>query len=272
MSTATTAEGVFAAPAPGHVAGVGERPSEDALTIDELTASSGVPSRTIRFYQSKGVLPAPQKHGRVAYYFRDHAERLQLIAQLQDRGLRINAIRTLLARIDSGEVDLGEWLGLEEQLTAPWADDQPRTVNAAELAEITGEPRVGLIADLIRIGALERTGEVFMLKSPALLQIALRLERMGMDLDTTWAAEKVMRKAIQRAAKDLASLFVNEAKKGHIEPPPDGDWSRMLAELRPTAIDAVRIIFGQEMERVLREMVESGQTAKLGDRPRKRRR
>ena len=40
----------------------------DQLTIDELAAQSRVPSRTIRYYQSKGVLPPPEIKGRVAYY------------------------------------------------------------------------------------------------------------------------------------------------------------------------------------------------------------
>ena len=33
-------------------------------TIDELTAATGVPSRTIRFYQSKGTLEKPEIRGR----------------------------------------------------------------------------------------------------------------------------------------------------------------------------------------------------------------
>ena len=43
-------------------------------TIDELAAASHVPSRTIRFYQSKGVLMAPQIKGRVAFYGDEHVE------------------------------------------------------------------------------------------------------------------------------------------------------------------------------------------------------
>jgi len=37
-------------------------------TIDDLASVSQVPSRTIRFYQSKGVLPKPVIKGRVAFY------------------------------------------------------------------------------------------------------------------------------------------------------------------------------------------------------------
>ncbi|MDP6080909.1 MAG: AMP-binding protein, partial [Arenicellales bacterium] len=45
-------------------------------TIDELAAETQVPSRTIRFYQSKKALPAPERRGRKAVYTAEHAERL----------------------------------------------------------------------------------------------------------------------------------------------------------------------------------------------------
>ncbi len=75
------------------------------LTIDDLAGASKVPSRTIRFYQSKGLLPKPVIRGRVAFYDKAHLERLELIASLQDRGLRIEAIRDLVTRMDRGELD-----------------------------------------------------------------------------------------------------------------------------------------------------------------------
>jgi DNA-binding transcriptional MerR regulator len=241
------------------------------FTIDELAAESRVPSRTIRFYQSKGVLPAPEIKGRVAYYGPAHIERLALIAKLQDRGLRIDAIRALLARVDEGELDVGEWLGLDAELKTSWANDQPRTMSAAELFELTGSDRAGLIADLVRLRAIERTGEVYLVRSPALLQVAMRLEAAGIDLEVAIEAESILRKNLGRAARDLAKHFFAEAEIGHVKPPPDGDWSRVFEELRPTSIEAVRIVFGQEMQRVLRELVESGKTAKLPNHRRRRR-
>ena len=77
-------------------------PSEATLTIDDLSARTGIPSRTIRFYQASGALPPPEKRGRVAYYGEKHVERLELIGNLQDRGLQIRAIRDLALRIDRG--------------------------------------------------------------------------------------------------------------------------------------------------------------------------
>jgi DNA-binding transcriptional MerR regulator len=246
-------------------------PEPTAYTIDELSAVSEVPSRTIRFYQSKGVLPPPEKKGRVAYYGAPHLERLALIARLQDRGLRIDAIRALVGRIDAGELDVGEWLGLDNALAASWAHDRPRTVSKQELAELTGSARAGLVADLVRLGAVERRGDVYLVKSPALLQVAMRLEAAGIDLETATGAEAILRKHLGRAARELAHLFFSDAERGRVEPPPDGDWSKLFEALRPTSAEAVRVVFGQEMEHVLRGLVESGRTAKLPARRKKKR-
>ncbi|KAB2899737.1 MAG: MerR family transcriptional regulator, partial [Kofleriaceae bacterium] len=126
------------------------KPDDDAaMTIDELAAHTGVPTRTIRFYQARGALMRPEIRGRVAYYVGAHVERLRLIAQLQDRGLRIDAIRDVVAGIDRGELDLAEWLGLEREVQAPWADDQAKTVDEDGLYALAGSRRPGLVADLL---------------------------------------------------------------------------------------------------------------------------
>jgi DNA-binding transcriptional MerR regulator len=233
-------------------------------TIDELAALSRVPSRTIRFYQAKGVLPRPELRGRVAYYGPAHVERLKLIASLQDRGLRIDAIRDLVARIDKGELDVNEWLGLDAQLQGPWANDQPRTVTEAELVQMVGEARPGLLAALVRTKLVARHGDVFLVKSPALLHVAARLLAAGIDLETTSEAAEILRKHLGRAAADLADYFFAHARDGlaHDDATPDG-LAAIFQELRPMGLEAVRVIFAQEMERVLRKKAESGETAKL---------
>src|SRR5215472_3726164 len=184
---------------------------EPEYTIDELASAAGVPSRTIRFYQSRGALMAPQRRGRVAYYGRSHLERLKLIAQLQDRGLRIDAIGDLLASIDRGEVHLAEWLGVEQQIQAPWTADRARTMTEDELYEICGTRRLGLLADLLRLHMVERHGDVYFVPSPALVSIAMRLEAAGIDLETTSAASDILRKRIGQAASQIVHLFLDRA-------------------------------------------------------------
>lgn len=244
-------------------------PEIHEYTIDELAAASQVPSRTIRFYQSKGVLPRPEVRGRVAYYGAAHVERLRLIASLQDRGLRIDGIRELVSRIDKGELDVNEWLGLEAQLQAPWANDQPRTVTEAELREITGGDRPGLVASLLRAGLVQRHGDVLLLRSPALLSVAMRLDGAGVDLEIARGAEAILRKHLGRAADELGKYFFEHAREGFGRSAAGQDITAVFEALRPMGLEAVRVVFGQEVERVLRQLVESGKSAALPAKSRK---
>ena len=63
-------------PAPASPAPPAAPPPATALTIDELAAPVGVPTRTIRFYQARGALMRPEIRGRVAFYGDAHVERL----------------------------------------------------------------------------------------------------------------------------------------------------------------------------------------------------
>ncbi len=241
-------------------------PTEDAAppssgteyTIDDLAALTRVPSRTIRFYQSVGALPGPKIRGRVAFYGGSHVERLKLIASLQDRGLRMRAIQDLLKQVDKGELAISEWLGLEEQLQAPWANDRPRVVTESELLAMLGTPRPGRIAELVRLDLVERRGDGFLVHSPALLAIGLRLEKAGIELATAAAATSIMRRHLHRATTELVQHFLKEAGKGF-----GGDASAEALKaayeaIRPTGLEAVQMVFAQEMERALRALLESG--------------
>src|SRR5262245_3269355 len=95
-----------------------EIPQPGEYTIDELASRPGVPSRTIRVYQAKGVLPPPRKRGRVAVYDDAHAERLKVVGELQDKGLRLRAIRDIVGRTDLDSDAIQKWLGVGERLGA----------------------------------------------------------------------------------------------------------------------------------------------------------
>jgi DNA-binding transcriptional MerR regulator len=243
-------------------------PAPEGFTIDELAASARVPSRTIRFYQSKGALQAPEIRGRVAYYAKAHAERLELIAKLQDRGLRIDAIGDLLKRIDRKEIDLAEWLGVEEEMQAPWANDRPRTVTEAELYEVAGTKRPGLLADLMRSKVVERHGDVYLISSPALLQTAMKLEAVGVDLELATSASSILRKHLGRAVDELVDLFVTNVKDGYIDVT---DGAKLFETFRAAGIEAVRVLFARAMEKALRELLASGKVATLSARSKKKR-
>ena len=70
-------------------------------SLADLAEASGVPPRTIRFYQASGLLSKPRREGRAAVYGDAHLERLELIADLRARGLKLEAIRDM---VDAGSV------------------------------------------------------------------------------------------------------------------------------------------------------------------------
>jgi DNA-binding transcriptional MerR regulator len=244
-------------------------PEQDAsgedreFTIDELAVETQVPSRTIRFYQSKKALPAPERRGRKAIYTEQHADRLRLIARLQDQGLTIKAIRDVLARADKGELELGAWLGLKNQLQAPWADDAPRVVTRAQLLELTGTSRNGLIADLVRAKIISRTGDVFSVQSPALLNISMRLERAGIDLSTSADATKMLRRHLTKAATEVSRHFLAQMSETASGPSTPERMGEAFETLRPVSLEVVQLIFAQEMEKSLRKAVESGRVTQV---------
>lgn len=55
--------------------------------VEQLAAACDVSVDTVRYYQSRGLLPAPAREGRVAFYDEGHAERIRRIRDLQAKGL-----------------------------------------------------------------------------------------------------------------------------------------------------------------------------------------
>ena len=243
-----------------------------AYTIDELAAATRVPSRTIRFYQSSGVLAPPVKRGRVAYYGPEHIERLELIGKMQDRGLRMRAIKDLVEQIDAGEVTLGEWLGLEDQLSSAWIDDAPKVLTRAELEAQLGERRPGFLAELARSGlVVGQTEDAWLVPSPGLLQVALDLDAGGVAIDVATGASAILQRHLSKAARELAGYFGERAGDGFGKDESVAGIRDAYQGVRSVGLDAVRLIFAREMEQVLRRMVETGEAARLEKKKKRRR-
>src|SRR5205823_5536899 len=88
---------------------------------------------------------------------------------------------------------------LAAESQAPWAADQARTMAADELYELAGSRRPGLIADLTAARIVDREGDVYLVKSPALLALGMKLEAAGIDLETAAEASAILRKHLGRA-------------------------------------------------------------------------
>jgi len=231
-------------------------------TIDELAAATGVPSRTVRHYQWVGALPPPARKGRIALYRDEHLERLRLIAQLQDRGLHLRAIRDALRQAAHRRMSLEEWLGIGEQLRQRWSEETPLVLSEAELRQRLGDRPAGFVATLVRAGLLRRHGDrlapAYLVPSPGLLDIGLKLDAAGLDIETGAQAAALVRHSVRRAAAKLVRHFARRSGRGFARSRSAGDVGQALTALRSLGAEAVRLVFAQEIERALRAAMGKG--------------
>lgn len=75
------------------------------MKISELSARSGVPASTIKFYIRKELLPKPTKTaGTQGFYTAKHLDRLELIQKIQKEGnMSLDKIREITGMIDASE-------------------------------------------------------------------------------------------------------------------------------------------------------------------------
>jgi DNA-binding transcriptional MerR regulator len=240
-----------------------DTPEQDpGYRLAELAAPSGVSVRTIRFYQSVAVLPRPDRQGRSAVYREKHLERLRLIAELRGRGLTLSDIRHLLGRRARPGMSVGDWLGLDDTLGGPWSEDRPRVVSDSELTGVLGARPAGLRGQLERSRYLERQpGGSWVVRSPTLLDLVLRLHDAGIDVEVTGQATELLQRRLARAVDDLIVLFVERSGAGFAGQASRDELASAITALRPIAREAAGIILAQEVERGLRGLLEAGPTA-----------
>jgi hypothetical protein len=176
--------------------------------------------------------------------------------------LRLDAIRDALQQLEQGGDSLQAWLGMGDELQAPWSDDQPVVLSEDEIVSRLGGSRPGMIGELRRFGMIERQGNsrpaAYVVPSPGLLDIGLALDAAGVDPTTAFEASEIMRAPMAKMTDDLVEFFAERAGQGfggHGEP---HEIARSFEALQPEGLRAIQLIFAQEMERSLREFVERG--------------
>jgi DNA-binding transcriptional MerR regulator len=238
-----------------------EIPRPGEFTIDELAAQTGVPSRTIRFYQAKGVLPPPRKRGRVAVYDHTHAERLKVVGELQDKGLRLRAIRDIVGRQDLDSDAIQKWLGVGERLGS-LTSDVPELLTEEKLKQHLGDPPPGVVSRLVRKGAVRPQGEGinrrYLVESPALLSVGRRLFEAGIDVETAINLHEILQRRFSRAAREVVDYAIKKVGQGFgRSAEPDDVMSAIEALFQGGMVaEAVRLIFTKELERAVQEALQ----------------
>jgi DNA-binding transcriptional MerR regulator len=154
----------------------------DEWTIDQLAQRSGVPARTVREYQTLGLVHPPRRSGRIGLYDASHLRRLALIARLQERGYSLAGIGDMLAAWRGGDA-LTDILGLEpDQLVHIDEPGAPATID--QLQRLLPRLVPDRLDDLISTGIVEACGpDRYCVPSPSLLQLAVEALTAGIEVD-----------------------------------------------------------------------------------------
>ncbi len=156
------------------------------MRIDDLAHLSGVPGRTIRFYNTQGLLPPPRMRGRVAYYNQEHLLVLGIIRELRERqNLPLEMIKQLLEiRAQQGDVQMN--LALKQRLLhALSAGGSQVRLSKAELAQQCGaqEQQIDELVGQGLLFPLEIEGEaLFSGDDVLLLELYQHLEQLGLPI------------------------------------------------------------------------------------------
>jgi DNA-binding transcriptional MerR regulator len=224
--------------------------------VDQLAATCDVSVDTVRYYQSRGLIPAPERLGRVAWYDDRHAERIREIRALRGKGLTLAAIgRVLGDGLERPDVDLAAAVAVAR------GDADPDELLTLE----TFASRSGVPASLIQ--AVEREGiklgqtvageERYTAADIGMIRAALRLLEFGLPLGDLLALARDTNEAMVRLAGRAVDLFDEHVRRPIIDTSGSAEAAAtQLVEAFDTLLPAVTNLVANHFRRVLLTQAE----------------
>jgi DNA-binding transcriptional MerR regulator len=239
------------------------------LTIDELARRAGMTVRNVRAHQSRGLLPPPEIRGRTGYYGAEHADRLELIKDLQAEGFSLEVIGRILDR--SPGTTAAEVLTFTRAVAEPFGDEQPEVVTQEDLLAHWGEQLTPKLAERVqKLGFVRPVGDGrFEILSPRLQAASEELGRLGIPLETAVEIVANVKRNSQAVADDYVKLFLDNVWRPFEEAgEPESRWPEVresLERLRPLAVESLVAIFQIVMTQTVEKALER-ELSRLGRR------
>ncbi|HEV2754474.1 MAG TPA: MerR family transcriptional regulator [Actinomycetota bacterium] len=220
--------------------------------VDELASRAGVSVDTVRFYQARGLLPQPERDGRVAWYGEAHLDTLRRIRDLKEKGFTLASIGRLLA----GDLDAADQaLVAALETPAAGAADGDGFLSLDELAARTGVSPA-LLQAIEREGLLvpraTDEGPVYTDDDAAAVTAGLQLLEAGLPLGELLALARehdaAMRPVAERAV-DLFVRFVRDPIRGGA--PSEEEAADRLTEAFAKMLPATGALVGSHFRRLL---------------------
>jgi DNA-binding transcriptional MerR regulator len=224
--------------------------------VEQLASACDVSVDTVRYYQARGLLPQPDKEGRVAWYREEHVERIRRIRSLQRQGLTLAAIRRVL----DGELGIAD-TGLAAAVAAERGETAERELLALDaFAAASGVPASLIQAverEGIRIGHQVDGETRYTSGDIELVRTALRLLEFGLPLGDLLALARDADEAMRTLAERAVDLFDEHVRKPIRDTAPDLDAAsvRMVEAFREL-LPAVTMLVSHHFRRVLLEVAE----------------
>lgn len=224
--------------------------------VEQLATVCEVSVDTVRYYQARGLLPLPDKEGRVAWYRPEHVERIHQIRALQRQGLTLAAIRRVVDG-QLGPADAGLAAAVAAERSEP-SDGELLSLDA--FASASGVPASLIQAverEGIRIGHDVEGQTRYTPGDIELVRTALRLLEFGLPLGDLLALASDADKALRGLADRAVELFDEHVRKPITDtaPDPDAASDRMVEAFREL-LPAVTLIVSHHFRRVLLEVAE----------------
>lgn len=219
--------------------------------VEQLAATCDVSVDTVRYYQARGLVPPPEREGRVAWYDEHHAERIREIRALRGKGLTLAAI----ARV------LGDGLERPDADLAAAVEAARGEADPDELLSLEGfAGRSGVPASLIQ--AVEREGiklgrtvdgeERYTAADIDMVRGALRLLEYGLPLGELLALARDTNEAMLRLADRAVELFDEHVRRPIIDTSGSAEAAAsQLVEAFDTLLPAVTNLVANHFRRVL---------------------
>ncbi|MBD0862801.1 MerR family transcriptional regulator [Gordonia sp. zg691] len=228
--------------------------------IDELARAAGTTTRNVRAYRERGLLPPPDKRGRVGIYTDAHLARLRLIDILLQRGYTTSHIADFIEGWESGK-NLTEVLGLQQAVTEPWSSsDEGTTVSVSDARAMLDDPDGVQLSRLVTYGLARVDGDQCTFTDPKLLQGFVSLAGYGFGVDALMTIHERLYSAINTISKDMISTVKQHIESSHGQGwiPENDDIQRtteMLQIMRTLAVDSVNSILGRTLDQNLQEQL-----------------
>jgi DNA-binding transcriptional MerR regulator len=239
------------------------QPSSGWMTIENLSQHSGVTTRNIRSYQSRGLLPPPLSRPgtRSGFYTREHLARLRLVSRLQERGFSLASISNLLEALAAGK-SIEQVLGIESALIAS-EEEQSRVVSEAELKALLPQDvdRDAMMARLLAVGLVDRHARQYRIRHAQVFELGIEAVRASVSLDALLDEFVQLRADLHQIAFRFVALFAGNVLRPFVEAglPKDEvpEILERMEQLRRLAVattDALmRQAIADEIESVVRE-------------------